>query len=36
MWLDNAGPLYALLSANVRAWIDGTDNVGHNHWGLSN
>lgn len=29
LWLDNAGPLYALLSAGVRAWIDGTDAVGH-------
>jgi hypothetical protein len=33
LWLDNAGDLYALLSANVRAWIDGTDNVGHGAWG---
>ena len=29
LWLDSAGDLYALLAANVRAWIDGTDNVGH-------
>lgn len=38
LWLDSAGPLYALLSANVRAWIDGTDTAGgHGHWGaLSN
>jgi hypothetical protein len=37
LWLDSAGPLYALLSANVRAWIDGTDNVGHGRWAaLSN
>lgn len=30
LWLDSAGALYAALgSANLRAWIDGTDNVGH-------
>ena len=33
LWLDNAGDLYALLSASLRAWIDGTDNVGHGAWG---
>jgi hypothetical protein len=33
LWLDSAGDLYALLSSNIRAWIDGTDNVGHGHWG---
>ena len=32
LWLDSAGPLYALLSPNVRAWIDGTDNTGHGQW----
>jgi hypothetical protein len=32
LWLDSAGELYALLSTNIRAWIDGTDNVGHGHW----
>jgi hypothetical protein len=37
LWLDSAGPLYALLSPNVRAWIDGTDNTGHGRWAaLSN
>lgn len=38
LWLDSAGPLYALLASNVRAWIDGTDTAGgHGHWGaLSN
>lgn len=37
LWLDTAGTLYALLSPNVRAWIDGTDNVGHGQWAaLSN
>lgn len=37
LWLDSAGSLYALLSANLRAWIDGTDGVPHGHWGaLSN
>ena len=37
LWLDTAGPLYALLSPNVRAWIDGTDNTGHGRWAaLSN
>jgi hypothetical protein len=37
LWLDSAGGLYALLSGNVRAWIDGQDNVGHGHWAaLSN
>jgi hypothetical protein len=35
LWLDSAGPLYALLSPNVRAWIDGTDSVGHGHWGAT-
>jgi hypothetical protein len=35
LWLDSAGSLYAAIGAgNLRAWIDGTDNVGH--WGLSN
>jgi hypothetical protein len=29
LWMDTAGPLYALLSGSVRAWIDGTDGVGH-------
>jgi hypothetical protein len=33
LWLDSAGDLYATLSASVRAWIDGTDNVGHGPWG---
>ena len=34
--LDSAGPLYAALggATNLRAWIDGQDNVGH--WGLAN
>ena len=34
--LDPAGQLYAALggSSNLRAWIDGTDNV--SHFGLSN
>jgi hypothetical protein len=36
LWLDSAGGMYALLSGNVRAWIDGTDDVGHFHYGLSN
>lgn len=37
LWLDSAGPLYALLAGNLRAWIDGTDGVPHGHWGaLSN
>lgn len=37
LWLDSAGSLYALLSGNVRAWIDGTDGQPHGHWGaLSN
>jgi hypothetical protein len=37
LWLDTAGPLYALLGPNVRAWIDGTDNTGHGRWAaLSN
>ena len=36
LWMDSAGPLYALLSGNARAWTDGTDNPGHFHWGLSN
>ena len=36
LWLDPAGQLYAALggAANLRAWIDGNDAVGH--WGLSN
>lgn len=34
--LDSAGPLYALLSSNLRSWIDGTDDQGHGHFGLSN
>lgn len=36
LWLDPAGQLYAALggAANLRAWIDGNDNVGH--WGLAN
>ena len=30
LWLDSAGPLYAAIGAgNLRAWIDGTDDVGH-------
>ena len=37
LWLDSAGALYAALGGgNLRAWTDGTDNVGHFHWGLSN
>jgi hypothetical protein len=37
LWLDSAGDLYATLSASLRAWIDGQDNVGHGHWAaLSN
>lgn len=38
LWLDTAGGLYAALgAANLRAWIDGTDNVGHGRWAaLSN
>ena len=37
LWLDSAGPLYSTIGAgNLRAWIDGQDNVGHNQWGLSN
>jgi hypothetical protein len=32
LWLDSAGPLYALLSASLRVWIDGTDNTGHGRW----
>ena len=28
--LDPAGPLYTLIGAgNLRAWVDGQDNVGH-------
>jgi hypothetical protein len=27
--LDSAGPLYAALSGNLRAWVDGADDVGH-------
>jgi hypothetical protein len=34
LYLDTAGPLYALISGSVRAWIDGTDSVGHS--GISN
>ena len=35
LWLDTAGPLYAAIGAgNLRAWIDGTDNV--SHFGLAN
>ena len=30
LWLDTSGPLYGALGAgNLRAWIDGTDNVSH-------
>jgi hypothetical protein len=30
LWLDSAGALYAAIGGgNLRAWIDGTDNVGH-------
>jgi hypothetical protein len=31
LWLDTAGQLYAALGGgtNLRAWIDGQDNVGH-------
>src|ERR1019366_4593204 len=37
LWLDSAGGLSAPLSASLRAWIDGQDNVGHGHWAaLSN
>lgn len=37
LWLDSAGPLFSTIgSGNLRAWTDGTDNVGHFHWGLSN
>jgi hypothetical protein len=38
LWLDTTGPLYAALgSANLRAWIDGTDSQPHGRWGaLSN
>lgn len=34
LWLDTAGPLYALLSGggSIRAWIDGTDDTGHGRW----
>jgi hypothetical protein len=33
--LDPDGDLYAAIgSGNLRAWIDGTDSVGH--WGISN
>ena len=32
--LDPNGDLYAVIGAtNLRAWIDGTDNTGHGHWG---
>jgi hypothetical protein len=32
--LDPSGDLYSALgAANLRAWIDGTDNTGHGHWG---
>jgi CubicO group peptidase (beta-lactamase class C family) len=35
IWADPAGALYAAIgSANLRAFVDGQDNVGH--WGLSN
>jgi len=34
LWLDNAGDLYALLAGSLRAWVDGSDNVGHS--GISN
>lgn len=35
LWLDSAGALYAALggSSALRAWIDGTDDVGHGQWG---
>ena len=34
LYLDPAGDLYAALGAtNLRAWIDGTDNVSHGRWG---
>jgi hypothetical protein len=34
--LDPAGPLFSQIGAgNLRAWVDGTDNVGHGG-GLSN
>ena len=37
LWLDTAGGLYAAIgSGNLRAWIDGTDDIGHGHCGLSN
>jgi hypothetical protein len=38
LWLDSAGTLYNTIgSGNLRAWIDGQDNVGHGHWAaLSN
>jgi hypothetical protein len=30
LWLDSAGQLFAAIgSGNLRAWIDGTDDVGH-------
>ena len=33
LWLDSAGSLYAAIgSGNLRAWIDGTDDVGHGQW----
>ena len=38
LWLDTGGQLYSAIgSGNLRAWIDGTDDVGHGHWAaLSN
>lgn len=38
LYLDTAGQLYAAIGAgNLRAWIDGTDDVGHGRWAaLSN
>lgn len=32
--LDPAGKLFAAISGSLRAWVDGTDNVGHA--GISN
>lgn len=34
LWLDSAGDLYATLGPNLRAWVDGSDDVGHS--GISN
>ena len=32
--LDPAGDLYSAIGAgNLRAWVDGTDNVSHGRWG---